>query len=62
MSEFKSSKLSRLLSVGAGLTKASAQLAVDMAKNKAQDLLDKNPDVRDMGLKIKASKKVLRIK
>jgi aarF domain-containing kinase len=59
MSEFKSSKLSRLLSVGAGLTKASAQLAVDMAKNKAQDLLDKNPDVRDMGLKIKASKEII---
>lgn len=59
MSEFKSSKLSRFLSVGAGLTKASAQLAVDMAKNKAQDLLDKNPEMRDMGLKIKASKEII---
>ncbi|MEA9356448.1 AarF/ABC1/UbiB kinase family protein [Bacteriovorax sp. PP10] len=59
MSEFKSSKLSRFLSVGTSLTKASAQLAVDMAKNKAQDLLDKNPEVRDMGLKIKASKEII---
>jgi aarF domain-containing kinase len=59
MSEFKTSKLSRFLSVGAGLTKASAQLAVDMARNKAQDLLDKNPEVRDMSLKIKASKEII---
>lgn len=59
MSEFKSSKLSRFLSVGTSLTKASAQLAVDMARNKAQDLLDKNPEVRDMGLKIKASKEII---
>ena len=59
MSEFKSSKLSRFLSVGTSLTKASAQLAMDLAKNKAQDLLDKNPDVRDMGLKIKASKEII---
>ena len=59
MSEFKSSKLSRFLSVGTSLTKASAQLAIDVAKNKAQDLLDKNPEVRDMGLKIKASKEII---
>lgn len=59
MSEFKSSKLSRLLSVGAGLTKASAQLAVDMAKNKTQELLDQRPDIRDMGYKIKASKEII---
>ena len=59
MSDFKASKISRFLSVGAGLTKASAQLAMDMAKNKAQDLLDKNPAARDMGLKIKASKEII---
>jgi predicted unusual protein kinase regulating ubiquinone biosynthesis (AarF/ABC1/UbiB family) len=57
--EFKSSKLSRFLSVGTSLTKASAQLALDVAKNKAQDYLDKNPEVRDMGLKIKASKEII---
>jgi aarF domain-containing kinase len=59
MREFKSSKLSRFLSIGTSLTKASAQLAVDIVKNKAQDLLDKNPEVRDMGLKIKASKEII---
>lgn len=57
--EFKSSKLSRFLSVGTSLTKASAQLALDVAKNKAQGYLDKNPEVRDMGLKIKASKEII---
>lgn len=57
--EFKSSKLSRFLSVGTSLTKASAQLALDAAKNKAQSYLDKNPEVKDLGLKIKASKEII---
>lgn len=57
--EFKSGKLSRFLSIGASLTKASANLALDAAKNKAQDYLDKNPEVRDLGLKIKASKEII---
>jgi aarF domain-containing kinase len=57
--EFKSSKLSRFLSVGTSLTKATAQLAVDAAKTKAQSYLDKNPEIKDMGLKIKASKEII---
>lgn len=57
--EFKSSKLSRFLSVGTSLTKASAQLAMDAAKNKAQSFMDKNPEVKDLGLKIKASKEII---
>ncbi|MBC7427321.1 MAG: AarF/ABC1/UbiB kinase family protein [Bacteriovorax sp.] len=56
---FKSSKLSRFLSVGSSLTKATAQLAVDAAKTKAQIYLDKNPEIKDMGLKIKASKEII---
>ncbi|MBC7712609.1 MAG: AarF/ABC1/UbiB kinase family protein [Rhizobacter sp.] len=57
--DFKSSKLSRFLSVGTSLTKATAQLAVDAAKTKAQSYLDKNPEIKDMGLKIKASKEII---
>ncbi len=57
--EFKSGKLSRFLSLGTSLTKASAQLALDAAKNKAQDYLDKNPKARDLELKIKASKEII---
>ncbi len=57
--DFKSSKLSRFLSVGTSLSKATAQLAVDAAKNKALDYLDKNPEIRDMGLKIKATKEII---
>ena len=57
--DFKSSRLSRFLSVGTSLTKASAQLALDAAKTKAQSYLDKNPDIKDMGLKIKASKEII---
>ena len=57
--DFKSSKLSRLFSVGSSLTKATAQLAVDAAKTKAQSYLDKNPEIKDMGLKIKASKEII---
>ena len=38
--DFKSSRLSRFLSVGTSLTKASAQLALDAAKTKAQSYLD----------------------
>jgi predicted unusual protein kinase regulating ubiquinone biosynthesis (AarF/ABC1/UbiB family) len=56
---FKSSKLSRFLSVGTSLTKAGATMAIDAAKNKAQTYLDKNPDIKDMGLKIKASKEII---
>lgn len=57
--EFKSGKLSRFLTLGTSLTKASAQLALDAAKNKAQDYLDKNPKARDLELKIKASKEII---
>ena len=57
--EFKSSKLSRLFSLGSGIAKASAQLAIDAAKNKTQNYLDKNPDVKNLGLKIKASKEII---
>lgn len=57
--DFKSGKLSRFLSLGTSLTKASAQLALDAAKNKAQDYLDKNPEARDLALKIKASKEII---
>ena len=57
--EFKSGKLSRFLSLGTSLTKASAQLALDAAKNKAQDYIDKNPKARDLELKIKASKEII---
>lgn len=57
--DFKSSKLSRFLSVGQGLTKATAQLALDAAKTKAQSYLDKNPEIKDMGLKIKATKEII---
>lgn len=57
--DFKSSKLSRFLSVGSSLTKATAQLAVDAAKTKAQNYLDRNPEIKDMSLKIKASKEII---
>lgn len=57
--DFKSSKLSRFLSVGSSLTKATANLALDAAKNKAQTYLDKNPEIKDMTLKIKASKEII---
>lgn len=57
--DFKSGKLSRFLSLGAGLSKATAQLALDAAKNKAQDYLDKNPEARDLAFKIKASKEII---
>ncbi len=57
--EFKSSKLSRFLTLGTSLTKASAQLALDAAKNKAQTLMDKNPEIKDLSLKIKASKEII---
>lgn len=57
--DFKSSKLSRFLSVGSSLTKATANLALDAAKNKAQNYLDKNPEIKDMTLKIKASKEII---
>lgn len=57
--DFKSGKLSRFLSLGTSLTKASAQLALDAAKNKAQYYLDKNPEARDLALKIKASKEII---
>jgi len=57
--EFKSSKLSRFLTLGSSLTKASAQLALDAAKNKAQTIIDKNPEIKDLSLKIKASKEII---
>lgn len=57
--QFKSSKFSRFLTLGTSLTKASAQLALDVAKNKAQNLMDRNPEIKDLGLKIKASKEII---
>jgi predicted unusual protein kinase regulating ubiquinone biosynthesis (AarF/ABC1/UbiB family) len=57
--KFKSSKLSRLFSIGTSLTKAGAQLALDSAKSKAQTYLDKNNDLKDLTLKIKASKEII---
>lgn len=56
---FKSSKLSRLLSIGTSLTKAGAQLALDSAKTKAQTYIDKNTELKDFTLKIKASKEII---
>jgi aarF domain-containing kinase len=57
--KFKSSKLSRLFSIGTSLTKAGAQLALDSAKTKAQTYLDKSTDLKDLSLKIKASKEII---
>ena len=54
MSEFKSTKLSRLLTVGIGLTKASANLAIDAAKQKVQSY-----GLKDLSLKIKATKDII---
>ncbi|MDO9183295.1 MAG: AarF/ABC1/UbiB kinase family protein [Bacteriovorax sp.] len=63
MSEFKSSKLSRLFTVGKGLTKATATLAFDAAKNRAQTYLDNHQNdlknIKDLSLKIKASKEII---
>lgn len=57
--KFKSSKLSRLFSIGTSLTKAGAQLALDSAKTRAQNYLDKNTELKDLSLKIKASKEII---
>ena len=54
MNEFKSSKLSRLLTLGIGLTKASANLAIDVAKQKIQSY-----DLNDLSLKMKATKDII---
>jgi predicted unusual protein kinase regulating ubiquinone biosynthesis (AarF/ABC1/UbiB family) len=63
MTEFKTSKLSRLIIIGKGLTKASATLAYDAAKTKAQSYLDNHQkelkDLKDLSLKIKASKEII---
>ncbi|MBC7540777.1 MAG: AarF/ABC1/UbiB kinase family protein [Bacteriovorax sp.] len=63
MTEFKTSKLSRFISIGKGLTKASATLAYDAAKNKAQNYLGNHQkefkDLKDFSLKIKASKEII---
>jgi predicted unusual protein kinase regulating ubiquinone biosynthesis (AarF/ABC1/UbiB family) len=57
--KFKSSKLSRLISIGTSLTKAGAQLALDSAKSKAQSYFDNNSELKDFTLKIKASKEII---
>jgi predicted unusual protein kinase regulating ubiquinone biosynthesis (AarF/ABC1/UbiB family) len=57
--EFKSSKLSRFLTLGSSLTKASAQLALDSVKEKAQKVIDKNDDLKNLTGKIKATKEIV---
>ena len=63
MSEFKTSKLSRLLTIGKGLTKASATLAYDAAKTRAQGYLEAHQkdidQIKDIGLKVKAAKEIV---
>jgi predicted unusual protein kinase regulating ubiquinone biosynthesis (AarF/ABC1/UbiB family) len=54
MSKLKTSKLGRLVTLGVGLTKASATLAYDTVKNKAQSY-----DLVDLTLKIKASREII---
>ena len=57
--EFKSSKLSRFLTLGTSLTKASAQLALDSVKEKAQKVIDKNDDLKNLTGKIKATREIV---
>lgn len=63
MAQFKTSKFSRFLTVGKGLTIAGATLAYDSAKNKAQHYFDSHQnelqDIKNLGLKIKASKEII---
>ncbi len=63
MSELKTSKLSRLITLSKGLTKAGATLAIDAAKTKTQDLISKHQkeinDIKDLSQKIKASKEII---
>jgi len=63
MNEFKSSKLARMITLGKGLTKAGATLAIDAAKSKTQSYLQKHQkefqEIKDLSLKIKASKEII---
>jgi aarF domain-containing kinase len=63
MSEFKSSKLGRLFTLGKGITKAGATLAFDAAKTKAQIYVEGHQkewqNVKDLSLKIKASHEII---
>lgn len=63
MSEFKTSKLSRLTKITASIAKASTQIALDYAIDKTKELkntIQENRDqVQDLTYKIKATKEII---
>lgn len=60
MSDFKSSSFSRFAKLTQGVAKATAQLAIDAAKNKAQELINKNEELKDITYKVNAAKEVIK--
>jgi predicted unusual protein kinase regulating ubiquinone biosynthesis (AarF/ABC1/UbiB family) len=57
--DFKSSKISRFLTLSSSLTKAGTKLAIDAAKNKAQTYIDKNHDLKNLSTKIKVTTEIV---
>lgn len=59
MNDFKSSPLSRLSKLSKSIVKASASLAVDVAKNKAQEIISNNKELKDLTYKANAAKEII---